>query len=192
MPSQPSGAAAVASGDVFGNADDDNSNNNSSSNDDDNDEQQPRPQRRTNNPTHWAPTLLQQSGRLFQEWLVTQVFRMEQLQLLYHEQRLKRLVAGLPPDQRHLRLPASFVGSPAYYRRKRDEGLTVCARRGKPTLFITMTANPKWPELVRDRVTPSASDSDNCVAANDVFAAKLKMLLHLIMSGEAFGVCGEW
>jgi hypothetical protein len=39
-----------------------------------------------------------------QEWLVTQVFRMEQLQLSYHEERLRKLHVNVPAADRHKRL----------------------------------------------------------------------------------------
>ena len=47
---------------------------------------------------------------------------------------------------RKMILPATFVGSPRdMYQRYQDAMALV--RIGKPDLFITMTCNPKWPEI---------------------------------------------
>ena len=45
-------------------------------------------------------------------------------------------------------LPASIPGSPMYQRNLVDDGMAVIGRYGNPTLFITFTGNPAWPEFL--------------------------------------------
>ena len=45
-------------------------------------------------------------------------------------------------------LPASIPGSPMYQRNLVDDGMAVIGRFGNPTLFITFTGNPAWPEFL--------------------------------------------
>ena len=44
-------------------------------------------------------------------------------------------------------LPSSFIGSPRYMHNLIQNGLAFVRRYGKPSLFITMTCNPNWPEI---------------------------------------------
>jgi hypothetical protein len=45
-------------------------------------------------------------------------------------------------------IPTSFTGGPTYMQRNQRHACATLARVGPPTFFITMTANPHWPELV--------------------------------------------
>lgn len=46
-------------------------------------------------------------------------------------------------------LPASFTGGPRYMHQMYLDAMTICKYFGFPSLFITFTCNPKWPELER-------------------------------------------
>ncbi|XP_056685581.1 uncharacterized protein [Spinacia oleracea] len=44
-------------------------------------------------------------------------------------------------------LPSSFTGSPRFMIQNYHDALAICRWAGPPDLFITMTCNPKWPEI---------------------------------------------
>ena len=47
-------------------------------------------------------------------------------------------------------LPRTYTGSPRYMQGKYQDALAILgAFRSKPDLFITMTANPEWPEITQ-------------------------------------------
>ena len=47
-------------------------------------------------------------------------------------------------------LPASFHGSPLKRKQDTEDALAIVNRRGRPQLFITITCNPEWPEIVEN------------------------------------------
>ena len=47
-------------------------------------------------------------------------------------------------------LPSTHPGSPRYLRQKFLDSMEICKEHGKPSLFITMTANPNWAEVKRE------------------------------------------
>ncbi|MGH7750808.1 MAG: helitron helicase-like domain-containing protein, partial [Candidatus Dormibacteria bacterium] len=51
---------------------------------------------------------------------------------------------------RRIVLPSSFVGSPRYMNQKYHDVMSIVAKFGKPSFFITFTCNPKWPEITRE------------------------------------------
>jgi hypothetical protein len=70
----------------------------------------------------------------------------------------------------------------------------VIFRKGKPTLFITMTANPRWKEIVGEepqRGKKSRPRKDPGIIAR-VFKLKLEMLMDDIKSGRVFGSRGVY
>ncbi|KAF1870913.1 hypothetical protein Lal_00030225 [Lupinus albus] len=46
-------------------------------------------------------------------------------------------------------LPSTFVGSRRYMDRLYFDGMVICSSLGFPDLFLTMTCNPNWSEIVR-------------------------------------------
>jgi len=44
-------------------------------------------------------------------------------------------------------LPSSFVGSERHMNQLFQDSMAICRAFGKPDLFLTMTANPNWPEI---------------------------------------------
>ena len=45
-------------------------------------------------------------------------------------------------------LSSSMVGSPRWYNAKFQDGMAIVREYHKPDFFITMTCNPRWPEIV--------------------------------------------
>ena len=45
-------------------------------------------------------------------------------------------------------LPSSHVGSPRFMTQLFQDAMAICRHFHKPDLFLTMTANPKWSEII--------------------------------------------
>src|SRR5438045_1809734 len=56
-------------------------------------------------------------------------------------------------------LPSSFLGSWAWASDQVADALALCREHGKPSLFITITTNARWPEII-SRLSPGQSASD--------------------------------
>ncbi|XP_056698595.1 uncharacterized protein [Spinacia oleracea] len=75
-------------------------------------------------------------------------------------------------------LPASFTGSPRFMIQNYHDALAICRWAGPPDLFITMTCNPRWPE-VRDFLSliPGQKPEDRPDIIARVFKIKLDELM---------------
>ena len=73
-------------------------------------------------------------------------------------------------------LPPTVYGSPRFYAEAFQDAMSVVRHYGKPSLFITFTCNPKWPEILSSLFTGEtpADRPDLCVR---VFNIKLNQLL---------------
>ena len=47
-------------------------------------------------------------------------------------------------------LPSSFIGSPRHMQQCYQDAMAIINRKGKPDIFLTMTCNPKWSEIVEN------------------------------------------
>jgi hypothetical protein len=96
--------------------------------------------------------------RLFQQFVVDNYVRIEAERLrffaLNQDQLRTELYNGIGDnaDPRQVGqstiLPSSFHGGPRFMRQKLQDGLAIIRQKGKPSLFITVTCNPRWPEIV--------------------------------------------
>ncbi len=82
-------------------------------------------------------------------------------------------------------LPATYTGGPRWMHEKQSDAMAYVRRYGRPDYFITMTTNPKWPEI-RDNLMPRQLPQDRPDLEARVFRQKLKRLMELIKKG-AFG-----
>jgi hypothetical protein len=86
--------------------------------------------------------------------------------------------------------PSTFTGSPRYMFQNYQDVMALCRAFGNPELFITFTANPKWPEtqhilaLIIGQRAP-----DRPEIATRVFKMKLNALMDDIMKKSIFGKC---
>src|SRR5207248_5257788 len=78
-------------------------------------------------------------------------------------------------------LASSFVGSRAWASEHVADSLALCREFGKPSLFITVTKNPNWPEIT-SRLGPGQTASDIPVIGARVFKARLAKLIEFIRS----------
>ena len=74
---------------------------------------------------------------------------------------------------------------------KYQDAMAICKEFGKPTYFITFTANPNWSE-VRNSLLPGQSPADRPDLIARVFNLKLKILMDCLkkgLLGESVAYC---
>lgn len=98
------------------------------------------------------------------------------------------LADGLPLHRIGQRtiLPASHMGSPRYMYQTYQDCMAIVRRFGKPSLFITMTSNPKWREI-QEQLLPGQTSSDRPDITARVFRLKLSALMQDLRSQAYFG-----
>ena len=83
-------------------------------------------------------------------------------------------------------LPSSHTGGPRFMAKLYQNSMAIVRHLGKPSLFITFTANPNWQEIKDGKHTDQfARDRPDIVAR--VFDLKVKELLKEIKEKEIFG-----
>ncbi|XP_057443842.1 uncharacterized protein LOC130735994 [Lotus japonicus] len=84
-------------------------------------------------------------------------------------------------------LPGSFTGGPRYMFNNCKDSFAICRYIGYPSLFITMTCNPEWPEVKRFVETRGLKPEDRPDILCRVFKMKLDELIDDLKSGKVFG-----
>jgi hypothetical protein len=87
---------------------------------------------------------------------------------------------------KHIYLTGSLPGSAPYEKRLIEDAMCIGQRYGKPTFFITMTANPEWPEI-KAALHPHQQPAHTPDIIMRVFNIKYKALLHDLRSGAIIG-----
>ncbi len=87
-------------------------------------------------------------------------------------------------------LPARYIGSPRYFQKKYQDALAIMrAFQTKPDIFLTITANPEWPEITEAIAKhPHLSNEHRDDIISRVFKGKLKDLLHDLLKKHVLGV----
>jgi len=137
--------------------------------------------------------------RLFQEWCVDQYCKVEAQRLLWvrlNQQQLRvdlyqgvadaLLQDNLADIGRMVVLPATFLGGPRHMHQLYQDAMALVRKQGKPDLFITMTSNPKWPEVTAE-LLPGQSASDRPDIVERVFKLKLDALKQDLVQNGVFG-----
>ena len=139
------------------------------------------------------------SSRLFQEYACVAFWRVETARLNIHRLRQQNQREARVNELRdHAQqfadtgeaeaigrisyIPESFVGGPADMYAKYQDTMAVVLKRGPPSLFITMTANPKWREVQSSLAFDQTADQRFDIIAR-VFKAKLNALLDDLKAG---------
>jgi hypothetical protein len=65
--------------------------------------------------------------------------------------------------------------------------MAMVVKVGRPTIFVTVTCNPKWPEI-RKALKPGQNASDRPDIVNRVFKVKLQAILDDLIKN---GFCGQ-
>jgi hypothetical protein len=83
-------------------------------------------------------------------------------------------------------LPSSFIGGPRHMHQLYQDAMALVRKHGKPDLFITITSNPKWPEVTAE-LLPGQSASDRPDIVERVFKLKLDALKRDLVQNGVFG-----
>ncbi|XP_019186005.1 PREDICTED: uncharacterized protein LOC109180750 [Ipomoea nil] len=141
--------------------------------------------------------------RLFQQYLVDAYTMIESGRLVYirsHQKSLrcesyKCLTDALtrgevdPTSQgKRIILPSSFTGGARYMVQSYQDAMAICRWIGYPSLFITFTCNPKWPEIERFLQSRNLKAEDRPDIVCRVFKMKLNALIKDIKKEKIFGL----
>ncbi|KAL6517513.1 hypothetical protein OROMI_033214 [Orobanche minor] len=133
-----------------------------------------------------------QSKRLFQQLLVDGYTMVESHRIMFirNNQKLLRsdnyknladaVLRGNAPTTsigKRFVIPTSFTGGPKYMIQKHQDVMTRCKWYGFPDLFITITCNPKWPEISRYLAYVNSKPEDRPDIVCCVFKMKLDVLI---------------
>jgi hypothetical protein len=114
---------------------------------------------------HWCTNqsdVLFWAGKFFQQYVIDVWASIEESNLCWvrlHQKDLKAdtyqglhdaVATDLAPDQHGHRfiLPSSYAGSPRHMYQLFQDSMAICRFCRKPDIFLTMTANPNWPEIL--------------------------------------------
>ncbi|XP_074374527.1 uncharacterized protein LOC141714931 [Apium graveolens] len=144
------------------------------------------------------------AGRLYQQYVVDAFSCVEQarLWLLHtHQQNLrsdlyssvaKKFVNGETTTSnvgKGFILPVNFLGSKRYMQQNFQDALAVCRSVRHPDIFLTMTCNPLWDEILQMmKHLPGCSPQDSPDIISRVFHLKLEQLLDDIKKDSFFVV----
>ncbi|XP_047953750.1 uncharacterized protein LOC125199963, partial [Salvia hispanica] len=147
------------------------------------------------------PTILH-ARRLFQQFVVDAYTMIEAGRLRFVRTHQKQLCAEMykglndailrgetdPSTQgKRVILPSSFVGGARYMIQNYQDAMALCGWFGYPTLFITFTSNPKWPEIVRFVDSRGLKYTDRPDIVCRIFKVKLDELIRDIRKNKIFG-----
>ena len=120
-------------------------------------------------PPEIDPSNIFRGGRLFQQYVCDAWASVEQSKLTWvfnNQKKIRSELYGGLQDRlaqdpnldlhdtgRSVVLPSSHSGSPHYMQQLLQDSLAICRDCKKPDLFLTMTANPTWPEIA-DNLLP--------------------------------------
>lgn len=142
-------------------------------------------------------SLLFYAGRLFQQYCVDAFSSCEATALdwirknqdkiradIYEGLRDHLITTDVNLDElgRRVVLPSSFTGGDRFMQQLFQDSMAIVRYYGKPTLFITFTANPRWPEIVRNLFAgQQPADRPDLIAR--IFRLKVKQLLTDLRGG---------
>jgi len=82
--------------------------------------------------------------------------------------------------------PASFAGSPCHMNQLYQDSMDFVRKFGKPDLFITMTCNPNWPEILHE-LRRGEETNNRPDLTSRVFSMKLNALLKDLLQNDVLG-----
>ena len=140
--------------------------------------------------------------RLFQQFLVDLWAQIDQWRLLWYKRNQKMVRSGhfshlqdtfaaddnVDPANigKRSHLPSSHVGSPRFIKQCYQDSMAIVRHLGPPALFITFTANPKWPEITRE-LYPGMTAADRPDLIARVFNLRVRDLLADLKYRSIFG-----
>ena len=127
-------------------------------------------------------------GRLTCEYVCDMYSRVEEERLNFirkskqaFSQNVRNTVCGDDDEdeQMNIILPASFMGSRKWASEQTADSLALARTYGPPSLFITMTCNPEWPEI-SSRLNAGQDASDIPVVVARAFKNRLQRLFQIL------------
>jgi len=85
-------------------------------------------------------------------------------------------------------LPSSYSGGPRDMHQRFQDSMAIARHFKKIDIFLTITANPNWPEIKRE-LLPTQQPHDRPDLIARVFKMKSDALMHLITQKGIFGHC---
>jgi hypothetical protein len=82
-------------------------------------------------------------------------------------------------------LSESITGSPRHLKNLALDSLAIVSEFGKPTVFITLTFNERWPEL-EERLFPGQGAFDAFYIVDIIFKARLRAFIYNLKNGKYF------
>ncbi|KAJ2931872.1 hypothetical protein H1R20_g5233, partial [Candolleomyces eurysporus] len=82
-------------------------------------------------------------------------------------------------------LPLSYIGGPRNMAQNYQDAMAIARFYGKVDIFLTMTTNPKWPEI--ERLLPGQTAYDRPDLVVRVFQLKKQALIDRIVKDKVFG-----
>ncbi|XP_012850810.1 PREDICTED: uncharacterized protein LOC105970521 [Erythranthe guttata] len=151
---------------------------------------------------HGEHSLLLHSKKLFQQFSVDGFsmvesqrlnfirFNQDQLRVDMYKGIEEKIFKGDTEGKsvgQHIIIPGSFTASPRYMFNNFVDALQICNWIGFPTLFITITCNPQWPEIQRVLKDTNLRPEDRPDILCRVFKMKLDSMMTEIKKGRIFG-----
>ncbi|KAI8557126.1 hypothetical protein RHMOL_Rhmol05G0311100 [Rhododendron molle] len=139
-------------------------------------------------------------GKLFQEFLVDAWASTEQNRLTFYKMNQGKLrvelykeLKDIGPDElgpnqigKRVVLPSSFTGGPRHMFEIFQDSMAITRYNHHPDIFLTMTANPSWPEIIA-ALLPHQKSIDRPDLIARVFELKRKALMKEIETNKVFG-----
>ncbi|XP_022014342.1 uncharacterized protein LOC110913832 [Helianthus annuus] len=147
-------------------------------------------------------SLILNSRRLFQQFLVDAYTMIESERLNYIRFQQKNLRSDTYESLRKLRnngqqdisnvgtpliLPSSFTGGARYMMQNYLDAMALCKWFGYPDFFITITCNPKWPEVKRYLKDTTLNPEDRPDILSRLFKFKLDAICKDLKECHMFG-----
>lgn len=148
-------------------------------------------------------SILHRSQKLFLQWIVDMYVRIEGTRLHFVRTNQSTLraevynnltdffIQNVDGDDRSVGrkiiLPSTFHGSPRHMYQNYLDAMSIVQHFGKPSLFITMTCNPNWPEI-KDNLAPGEQAHFRPDIVVRVFCCKLKELIDCLTKKHIFGL----
>ena len=86
---------------------------------------------------------------------------------------------------RRVILPSSYLGGRRFISQCYQDSMAIVRCLGSPTFLITVTANPKWPEIIQE-LSPGETASDRPDITGRIFELKSQAILN-DLANEIFG-----
>lgn len=146
--------------------------------------------------------ILLHSRRLFQQFLVDGYTTIESNRLRYLKFNQASLrsdsfdsiqhsesvgITAMEEQGKEYRIPATFTGGPRYMKNNYLDAMAICKHFGFPSLFITFTCNPKWPEITRYLKKRNLKPEDRPEVLSRMFKIKLDSLMDTLTKKNLLG-----